>query len=208
MKHQNIKAIIFDLGGVILDFKAKKTIHAPEAFAVMFNEPVEKMQKLLDEYDIDKPLTGKETSYQFLQNVVKILGSEDDVDELYALWKKLDFKSYECVDWELLEYIKELKKKFKVYVLSDAFDIVQDDETIKELQSIFDGFFVSYKEGLRKPHKEAFLNLLKKTSLSPEECIFVDDTIINVETARKMGINSLVYKQLKTLKRDLNNLLG
>lgn len=190
------------MGGVILDLRAKETLSVPKALSVMFNIPVEKAQEIWKDR-WREVVTNKVTPKEFLESISKIIKTNKSVQVLFSEWTELSLKNKECVNWKLLEVIKELKKNFKVYVLSDALDISQDDAITKDIKSRFDGYFVSYQEGLYKPDKEAYLNVLRKINLKAEECVFVDDILVNITVANSLGIKSILYINIEQFKNDL-----
>ena len=202
-----IKAIIFDVGGVILDLSSKETLNIPTSLSVLFNISTDKARKIWTGYDRKRLLTGKDTPNEFLQIVVKKLKVKKNTKSLLDKWTTLSLKEKDCYNWQLLDYIKDLRENFKVYILSDTVNVAQDDELTRDIKSRFDGYFVSYEQGFIKPDKEVFVNILSKTNLKPEECIFIDDTFINVISAKRLGITSFLYVNLMQLKNDLSSYL-
>lgn len=71
---------------------------------------------------------------------------------------------------------------------------------------LFDGGVVSYAEKLIKPEEEIYKIILDRYKLNPSETIFVDDVEANIEGANKVGIKSILFKDAKKLKEELNNL--
>lgn len=203
-----IKAIIFDMGGVILDLTAKETLSIPKAISVMFDIPLDKAQEIWNGHDRTQLLTGKETPIEFLNNIANIVNTRKDTKTLLDEWTQLSRKENNCIDWKLLDYIRTLKKRFKVYVMSDAINIAQDDVLTREVKSRFDGYFVSYKEGYKKPEKNAFVNVLDKIKVHAKECVFVDDTISNIKSAIELEINAIAYTNLRQLKKDIIRYVG
>ncbi len=65
----------------------------------------------------------------------------------------------------------------------------------KYIKSIeyMNGIWISCEHGLIKPEASAYLNLFETFSLNPAECFFVDDTPVNVEAAKRLGMNGCVY---------------
>jgi HAD superfamily hydrolase (TIGR01509 family) len=63
--------------------------------------------------------------------------------------------------------------------------------------------FVSCKSGLRKPDRSAYLHAAETLKKKPEECVFVDDRLVNVEPARAVGMHGLVFSDAETLRADL-----
>lgn len=65
--------------------------------------------------------------------------------------------------------------------------------------------FILQRYGYAKPEKECYKILLDKYSLSPSECLFIDDTLPNVEVARSLGINSIHFTNFESLKNDFSS---
>lgn len=200
-----IKAIVFDFGRVILDLSKKQSLSAPQALSILFEIPIEEAVELW-RHNRTNLVTGKETPREFLERVGKKNNSNKSTDKMLSEWTILNSKSKELINWDLMTLIEKLKQQFKVYVLSDAAGVTQDDAFTKEIESKFDGFFVSYREGYQKPDKEAFQNFLHKTNLQAEECIFIDDTEVNVKAAGALGFKSFQYVTLEQLKEDFRSL--
>lgn len=76
--------------------------------------------------------------------------------------------------------------------------------------SIFDLFINSAEEGVRKPDPKIFLLACERLNVKPEEVIFTDDNIENINGAKEMGIQAFLYEgfdkfldKLKELGVDL-----
>jgi putative hydrolase of the HAD superfamily len=92
------------------------------------------------------------------------------------------------------KFIRLLKEgNYRIYLLSNAgLDFYDFSPSLGAL-SCFDGSLISADVHLLKPDKEIFLALLKKFSLKPGECFFVDDMSANVEAALYLGFKGMVY---------------
>lgn len=202
-----IKAILFDFGGVFLDLNRKETMNIPVALSMLLGIPGQKAVELWRS-EREAVIIGKETPKEFLNRCMKTVDSTEPLDALFSKWEEMSSKGEEDIDWELLDYVRELKKKVKVYVLSDTIDLAQDYPLSKQVYAEFDGCFLSYREGLVKPNKEAFQNVLDKIGFKPDECVFVDDTERHVEAAKALGINSILYsfKGVALLQNELEKL--
>ena len=81
---------------------------------------------------------------------------------------------------------------------------------IKERFSVlkhFDGTFISADYGILKPDKQIFRLFCEKFSVTPSECVFIDDTAVNIESAAEEGFAGLVFNgNAEELKRELVNL--
>ena len=100
--------------------------------------------------------------------------------------------------------MKSLKEKYKLYVLSNfhypAFDYIYKNW---EFFKAFDGKTVSGHCHLLKPEKEIYSLLCSTHSLKPEECLFIDDTKVNIEEAVKMGIQGIHLTSPELLEKLL-----
>lgn len=106
----------------------------------------------------------------------------------------------------MADLIRELKERnYGVYLLSNAkvdlplfFDRIPGSEC-------FDGRVVSADWKLLKPQMEIYQVLLREFGLRAEECFFIDDLSLNVEGARRAGLDGAVFfGDLPRLRRDLN----
>jgi putative hydrolase of the HAD superfamily len=73
--------------------------------------------------------------------------------------------------------------------------------------SHFDQHFLSYEMGLLKPDPEFFLRMLRDLGVSPTDCVFIDDVIENVESARGRGISAVQFQSNEGLQTVLAALL-
>lgn len=99
----------------------------------------------------------------------------------------------------------EIKDKgYKMYILSNyhrkAFEITYKNN---EFLSKADGIVVSHELNMLKPEPEIYDYLLKKYSLKAEETLFIDDTLINIEGARKAGIDTIHFTDGNALRKSL-----
>ena len=105
----------------------------------------------------------------------------------------------------MAELIRELKGLgYGIYLLSNAkadlplyFDRIPGSEC-------FDGRIVSADWKLLKPQPEIYETLLREFRLKPEECFFIDDLSVNVEGARRAGLDGAVFfGDIPRLRREL-----
>ncbi len=99
------------------------------------------------------------------------------------------------------ELVKALKKNYKLAILSNASP--REISEMGEVSEYFDAIVLSSEVGFGKPKKEAYEIVLSKVGVSSTEAIFIDDTLENVEGAKKAGIEAVLYKDTEQLKKDL-----
>lgn len=192
MKKYN--AIIFDLGGVILNLNYLLTINEFKRLGIdNSNVFYSKSQQsnIFNQLEI-----GAISSKVFINNIKKIIPKSTEKELIYA-WNLmlLDLPKVR------LDYIKALKKKYKIFLLSNTNAIhinaikskLGPQEWIN-FYNLFDKVYFSHIIGIRKPDQEAFKIILKENRLNPKEVLFIDDSLQHIKAAKKLGLN---YYHLK-----------
>lgn len=195
-----IKAIIFDLGGVIVKHSEALT---EEIVSKMFNASKEALE-ILQEHRINLS-KGTITTQEFLTLLKLSQKSSLSVGELLQQWIDLYSIGAKDIDKDVLELIEVLKKKYNVYLFTDTIAIHDDFNSKRGIYERFHQVFKSHEEGVsKKEGKEAFLHVLNKIQEKPEECIFIDDREGNIKHAEKAGIKGILYTNFENMKEDLN----
>lgn len=109
-------------------------------------------------------------------------------------------------DPEMFALIEELKeKKIQTGLLSNIND--RYTKLIRDF-GFYDPFkpcLLSCEIGLEKPHPEAYSALLEAIQLAPDEIVFIDDKTENVEAAKKMGIDAIVFESPAQIRKELSS---
>ena len=104
---------------------------------------------------------------------------------------------------EVFEIAKKLSEKYRAYILSNQLKFRADYIKKTFELGFFDKVFFSNEIGLKKPSEEIFNFLLKKINQKPGNCLFVDDSPVNIAVAKKLGLNAILFKNLKQFKKEL-----
>lgn len=194
---EGLKAVIFDLGGVLLDIDYHR---ATEEFKKLGVERFESMYSQADANPLFQQLeTGKITQQEFCAAMMKYVPGAKCDDDIIVAWNAmlLDFRK------KSLDELKRLRNKYKIFLLSNtnyihlqAFNKIYED-TIGGIpfMDLFDKIYWSHEVGLRKPDKEIYETVLEENDLIPQETLFIDDSIQNVEAAKKVGIQTIFLKK-------------
>jgi glucose-1-phosphatase len=200
---KEIKNIIFDLGGVLLDIDFQKST---DAFKILGIDNFEEMfsQFKADELfeKLERGEHNEEDFYAAIKKRTKLPVTNDEIDNA---WNALilHFRT------ESLEFLEKLSHTYKLYLLSNTNSIhlkFFKELFIKETgKPMLDAHFVkawySNEIGLRKPGTKIFEFVLQEENLVAAETLFIDDTLSNIETAQKMGFKT--HHLLPTEKIEL-----
>lgn len=200
-----IKAIIFDFGDV---------------FVNLDKEGTNRKLKEMNIEDLPETISAKNREYE--QGFV----TSDEISDHYRthfpqLEKESFLESWNSMILEFPEYrfkfIQKLSKEkdYKLFLLSNTNEnhieyIKHNVSFYEDFKKCFDGFYLSHEIGMRKPNSDIFEFVLDKNQLQPEDCLFIDDTKENTETASKLGFHTWNLEptredviDLFTTKKDL-----
>lgn len=195
-----VKNIVFDMGGVIIDFNARKMLedNFPEEYyevidrEVFHNEIWNKLDAGIErsEYAIPKILPKLPEAVR--EKTAELL------NDAYPYMKPYD---------NMVDFIKRLKAAgYRVYLLSNATPRFFDRYLDIPALTLMDGFFISSVYKLLKPQPEIYAAFCNKFGVCAEECFFIDDMPQNIKGAKKFGMKGFVYKAPDTteLEKALN----
>ncbi|MBI4875472.1 MAG: HAD family phosphatase [Acidobacteria bacterium] len=193
-----IRALIFDLGGVIvpLDFPngfREISAHSPHA--------PEEIQRRLASSDLYlRAETGRVGRSDFIRQMSELLDLSADEATFQRIWCSI-FPPRTLIEDELFE---QLHRGYPMLLLSNTnlihFEMVRDTYPILRH---FDHFVLSYEVGHMKPGPEIYRAAVRAAGCRPEECFFTDDTAVNVEGARKEGLDAVQFLSAGRLRADL-----
>jgi glucose-1-phosphatase len=192
---KTIKNIIFDLGGVIMNLDVPKTIRALHKIGI---------EKIVNNtghnyhhsffYDFE---VGAITEEQFLESLQKLSKKKLSFSEIKEAWNEMILD----IPADRINFIKDLKKEYNVFLLSNTNGIHQlkylsefEEKYKYKFNSLFQRVYYSHEIGIRKPDRKVFQFILEDSRLIPEETLFVDDSLENINSAYKSDINTFHIK--------------
>ncbi|WP_229724369.1 HAD family hydrolase [Winogradskyella forsetii] len=181
-----IKTLIFDFGDVFINLDKQGAMkNALELFQLETFEA--DMIKTNELYEVGKISTSE--FIQFYNAKFSDLRETDIIEAWNYILK--DFPEHR------FEFIKNLalQKDYKLMLLSNTNNmhidfIKQKIPFFNEFQDCFDVFYLSQEINLRKPNRDIFEFVLKENNLIANECLFIDDTKANTDTADAMGFHT------------------
>ncbi len=184
-----IKAIIFDYAGVL----------GTEAGWIWLNKNINNLEIRKDFFnkianDVD---SGKITNNEYSEILARESGKSSD-----QIWKEI--KSEVIINKKLISFIKTLRPKYKIGLLSNfTHPWLSEILTENNLWELFDSQIISSEHKIIKPNPEIFKKMLDMLNIKPEEAVFVDDRQTNIDGAKKVGINAILFVDNDQLIKDL-----
>ena len=103
------------------------------------------------------------------------------------------------------EVLRELKKQFKLALLSNTTNFEAKVITKWNIQKLFDVEIYPWKIHSWKPSKKNFDEVCKQLGVKSDECIFVDNEDRSIKVAKKCGLNVIQFQNVETMKKELAN---
>lgn len=204
MASSQIKNLIFDLGGVILDLSVDATLSSFAELSGQSKQAVEKIFHATPGFlQYEKGLMSDEAFRDFVRDVYSINASDEQLD---ASWNAM----LVGIPVDKLDLLLRLKKNYQVLLLSNTNNIHLHHINTKMLPAVtgdtsLDRFFhkvyYSHLMKMRKPDAEIFQVLLDENNLDPAQTLFLDDNAANIQGAASLGIQT-VHVLTPTLMLD------
>ena len=186
------KNIIFDYGQVIISFDPyymTKCYIDNEAACKELSEII------FDRLYWDRLDNGSITDDEVKAEIIKRVPEEyyDAALKVYNNW----YYNNPVIS-DTAELIRELKASgARLYLLSNiSIGFAENWHKIPEVSnilSLFDGLVFSGPIGMNKPNRDIFEHLLEKFNLKAEDCVFIDDSEKNINGAKAVGINTILF---------------
>ncbi len=196
-----VNTVIFDVGKVLAGFGWEKFLReiVPEEEAYRAVEQAVFLSPAWEEHDKGL-LTEEEEIRDFVSSAP---GYEKEIRLTYENLGKCVWKFDYADSW-----VQELKALgIRVFALSNWPKHIYDQREDKlDFLDLMDGYILSYREHVIKPDLELYRRLLERYQIRPEEAVFIDDRIQNVEAAKRFGIHGIHFQSLEQAKEELEKL--
>jgi len=196
-----IKAVFFDLGGVILrtEFQAPRE-HLAERLGMEYED----LYKLV----FDSPSSLKAS-----------IGEISDIEHWAEVTRRLkrpssetktireEFFAGDVVDHEIVEFLRSLRPRYYVGLISNSWPDLRDYIAKLKFDDAFDHMVISGEVGVMKPEARIYQIALEQAGASPSEALFVDDVYENIKGCEKVGIQGIHFKDPESTLKQLKSLL-
>ena len=195
-----ITTIIFDLGGVLIDWN-------PEYLYKKVFDNEKEMKSFLARVctpDWNEDHDGGRSIKEATETLAKQYPEhEQNIQAYYSRWTEM-LRGPIDGTVEILHKLRQ-SSRYKLYALTnwstETFPIARERY---QFLRWFDGIVVSGEEKMRKPDPAFFKLLFDKYGVDVTEALFIDDNVRNVEAARKLGIDSIAFTTPHELMKELN----
>lgn len=195
-----IRSVILDFGGVIVHPQKKNFVD--NINKILNRSPSDFMDVYRGNrtnYD-----NGRNTGVEYWSNILRHIGYPINKHKIEALIVE-DIKSWTEINPELIQFISDVRKR--VHNLSIISNMPEDilDYIRNNFQWLdyFDEHIWSCEVGVVKPNPGIYEHCLDKIGIPAHECLFVDDSIANVEAAKRCGLNAIHFRSFSQFADEL-----
>lgn len=199
---KGIDAIVFDLGGVIIDLDFQRSF---DQFAALSGKsPKEIREGIFESGLLHRYEKGEFSDLEFLAEIEGVFGLTCDQAAIEEAFLALLL----TIPPARIELISNLSKDYRLFVLSNTSSIhykevnaiLKRDTGHEHLDHLFEKVFLSFELCLLKPHQEIYTAVLEAAQLNPQRTLFLDDNTDNLKGAAALGIRTaLVSKEQSIL---------
>jgi HAD superfamily hydrolase (TIGR01509 family) len=193
----SIKAVLFDFDGVLTVDKTG-SLTTTRYLSERTGIELSKVQSVFRRFNNDLTI-GKTTHEQIWEQICHGLGKTLSIGLLKEAFESTPLNE------RMLELAKELRSRYAVGIITDnKKDRIDHLRTMHKLDSLFDPIAVSAEFGAGKENPEIFSEVLRRLSITPQECIFVDNSRKNLIAPGSLGIKTIYFDEAS---QDFNALL-
>jgi HAD superfamily hydrolase (TIGR01509 family) len=196
-KGTQVKLLVFDMGHVFVDFEWETVCQGFCDRAGITRRQFKPILKHIASLGYE---SGRSQTADILREInAKLADLNLTEEEFHTLWNAT-FRENE----EMAALLQLLKKDRPLYLLSNTNDShFSYLERTHNVSRHFEELILSYLVGSSKPEEAIYREVLKRSGLKAEECLFVDDLAANIEAASKLGMNTIHFVGIQDLKQRL-----
>lgn len=184
------KALVFDLGGVLVDVDFGRALKAWSARSAL---PAAELQRAFAfDAAYERHERGEITAHEYFAHLRSQLQLTAGPEEIEAGWNAI-FVS-EIAETRML--VEKARRKLPCYALTNtnASHMKRWSALYPQVVLAFERIFASHEMGLRKPERSAFDYVCRALALAPESILFFDDLAENIEAARAAGLRGVLVR--------------
>lgn len=201
MENKNIKNLLFDFGGVLIDLDMQRCVD--NFRRIGWNGIEAELGTSLKAGFLQQLELGLITADEFRNRIRKALGRQISDAEIDACWNSF----LVGVPQSKLDMLLSLRHEYKVCLLSNT-NVIHWQWSLENafrkgghsIGDYFDAVFLSFELHLAKPDKRIFRYAIDHAGIEPAETLFIDDLQQNCDAAASMGFNTYTAKAHEDLR--------
>ena len=196
-----IRAVFFDLGGVIL----RTEYQAPrQHLAERLNMEYDDLVRLVFESETSRKASiGTLTADEhWAALMVRLNRPASEAQRI-----RDEFFGGDVLDHELIQLIRALHGKYRTGLISNAWDDLRQYIARQKFDDCFDCITISAEVGVVKPEARIYQVALEQAKVQANEAVFVDDFQVNIEGCEKVGMQGILFEDPDEVKQKLKALL-
>ena len=191
--------IIFDLGGVVVDFHPRDFLMdrfmSKQAEEITYDLTFGSQEW----QDLDRGIITRAAANRAMLENAERCGRVFEVRTVIEEWASILRTKRSTI--QIMQQLKE--RGYRLYYLSNIPIDVLEELRQRDFFPLFDGGVASCEVHLCKPEPEIYMTLMRQYGLAYDESIFVDDTKQNAQAAYNLGITGILYKNPRSFRRAL-----
>ncbi|MCF0207395.1 MAG: HAD family phosphatase [Bacteroidales bacterium] len=190
-----IKAVLFDMGGVILNIEIEKSISAFKERAG-FDTIEDYLNTFHQKGFIGEMEAGLIGPDKFIEECLKRCRPGTTAETIFECFGAF----LTGLNEDIVAFIKELHSQYDLYLLSNNNPLSSKvfcdmmAEAGVPVDTFFKKHFFSFEMKMVKPSPEIYRKTIEGIGLAPEEILFIDDSTTNIAAAQDEGIRTILYK--------------
>jgi epoxide hydrolase-like predicted phosphatase len=197
-----IRAVFFDLGGVIVrtEFQAPRQ-HLAERLGMEYDDLVKLVFESKSAIQATVGLLTEDEHWAAV--ALRLHLSESEIQAV-----RDEFFAGDVIDLPLLDFMRGLRKQFKVGLISNAWSGLRPWIVAKKFEDAFDAMTISAEAQVAKPDAGIYQIALEKFGVAPAESVFLDDFPANVTGAQEVGMQAIQFIRPTQALDELNQILA
>jgi len=196
------RVVVFDLGGVLLDWNPR------HLYRKMFEGDVAAMEAFLADVCSPRWNERQDAGRPFDDAIAELAPKHPDKLHLIRAWRDRFAEMIPGALEDTVDILRDLKSRgVPVYALTNwSWETFPSQRERFAFMQWFDGIVVSGKEGCMKPDARIFGILLDRYGIAAGEAVFVDDNPVNASAAGALGFHGIHFQSPASLRRELASL--
>lgn len=198
-----IRAVIWDIGGVLV----RTEDHEPrKRLAEHLGMPLRELVYLMFDSEMgQKAQLGEISAQELLEYVCRTVHYPVEQAALF----EQEFFAGDRLDVDLLEYIRSLRPSYRTGIISNGWDNVRARlDSQWKVTDAFDQILLSAELKVSKPDPRIYHLALEKLEVAPQEAVFIDDFLHNLDGARSVGMHAIQFHSSEQIRAELEAFLN